>query len=140
MEMTFNEMKDRFTQEAFDRYVHLTNLLLSLSFGGLVFMLSFDSTFLTEDSKVPWLIHTAWYLLVLASLTGLGLQVKLCANPLLRLAKAQSQVEAMPENMRKSKPTISSISTPLDTFLFFTQFGSFILTIIALAAFKSMNI
>lgn len=138
--MRFRDIVDRFNQEAFDRYIHLTNLLLSLSFGGLIFMLTFEQTFLTAHSQGRWLIHLAWFLMAGSALLGLCLQHKLCMNPLLRRAKAESQVAAMPASQRESKPTIGEIPTGLDNFLFWSQSASFYLAILTLIAFKALNL
>ena len=135
-ELRFKDVERNLRREHAERYEAFTRLLLPLAFGGLMFLLAFEKDYATPDKTYRWLVQAAWFLMLISSLSGVGLQAALVWNPIRRLAGAHK--ESHPEHG-------SVIHIPGDISLFervwfWLHTGSFVAAVVALGAYKGLNL
>jgi hypothetical protein len=135
-ELRFKDVERNMRREHAERYEAFTRLLLPLAFGGLMFLLAFEKDYATPDKTHRWLVQAAWFLMLVSSLSGVGLQAALVWNPIRRLAGARK--ESHPEY-----GTVIHIPGDISLFervWFWLHTGSFVAAVVALGAYKGLNL
>ena len=135
-QMQFHEAEHKLRSEHTKRYDAFILLSLSLSFGGLMFLLAFQKDCVTPKSTAAWLVDTAWFLMSLSSLTAIGLQIVRVINPIRRLENAR--MESHPEHGKIiyicGKPSTSEI------ILFWLHMATLLAGIVVLSIYKALNL
>jgi hypothetical protein len=135
-DLRFKDVERNMRREHAERYEAFTRLLLPLAFGGLMFLLAFEKDYATPERSYLWLVHAAWFLMLISSLSGVALQACLVWNPIRRLAGARK--ESHPEY--GSVIHIGGEISLFERVWFWLHLGSFVAAVVALGVYKGLNL
>jgi hypothetical protein len=136
----FSQTQDKLRSAHYQRFVEYMRLTISLSFGGLMFLLAFEKDYSGPTSRGRWMVFASWLLMWLSSMTGLGLMFIWVRRPLQRL----DDTWALAAQQRSSGTPSGPIPVPKASPWFYNAlYRIHLLCLIAamtmLAVFKAIN-
>jgi hypothetical protein len=127
-------------EEGARRYPELLKISVSLAFGALVFLLTFESNFVKEDNECNLLIFAAWWLFAVASLSGFLSYWEWAADPYRRAILAEKPSPQMIQKMEgKTYVVIPEESSTWHEIVYRLHFSSFLLGFVAIVIYKAIN-
>jgi hypothetical protein len=89
----FFEKKKRLRRLRYRRNVKFVNLTVTLSFGGLLFLVAFEKDYVSPTNHAQLLVAVSWFLMLLSALFGLAWQQVWVDMPIRRIDAAYSEYE-----------------------------------------------
>lgn len=141
MKKVWKEARDDLLEEGADRYHKFLKITLSLSFGGILFLLGFEKDFVLPDTVGKNLIYAAWWLLCLSAFSGLLSLWEWAIHPIRRVKDTDTQLKALPEAEleKRGEIHVSGKTSKISKFSFRLHLLGFTLGTVCLILFKALN-
>lgn len=138
---TYHRFEGKLLQQHYDEFKSFTRLLLTLSIGGLTFLISFQRIFINPTFDYPYLALLPLLGLLLSSLAGVIVQHQIMTEPLKSLLHAEKLLEEAPQNEEVKEPKrLYRLPSRWLLISYRTQLTFFILSFIFLLIYAWLNI
>lgn len=125
------------------RYVELLKTTLSLSFGGVLFLIGFEKDFVQPESKGSILVYMATVLLALSAILALASLWEWIKKPILQAQEAERQLNDLSESGELQENHQIVVENDVSVFEKVSYFGhwfTFFLAILLVIIFRAINI
>ena len=141
MKKVWKEARDDLLEEGADRYHQFLKITLSLSFGGILFLLGFEKDFVLPESEGKNLIYAAWWFLSLSAFSGLLSLWDWATHPIRRVKDTDTQLKALPANESEKgiEIHVSGKTSKISEISFRLHLFGFVLGTVCLILFKALN-
>jgi hypothetical protein len=141
MKKIWKEARDDLVEESTQRYVMFLKITLSLSFGGVLFLLGFEKDFVLPESEAKFLIYAAWWFLCLSAFSGLLSLWEWATHPIRRVKDTDTQLKALPANESETTTGIhvSGKTSKISEISFRLHLLGFVFGTVCLISFKALN-